>query len=91
MNPNTTALPAGKSAHAKLSDTEEGRLRTAFALLGLLASSLLGQSQGPRTPRIVFTHVTIVDASATPARPETAVVVTGNKIAEIGQTGRFAG
>jgi hypothetical protein len=53
-----------------------------------LASSLLGQFQGAHTSRIVFRNITIIDATAAPARPGMAVVVTGNKIAEIGQTER---
>lgn len=33
---------------------------------------------------VVFTHVTVIDATGAPARPDQTVVVTGNRITEIG-------
>jgi imidazolonepropionase-like amidohydrolase len=37
---------------------------------------------------LAFTHVTVIDATGAPAKPDMTVVVSGNRIASIGKTGQ---
>src|SRR5437867_586563 len=37
---------------------------------------------------LVFTHVTLIDATGTPAKPEMTVVVTAGHIVAVGRTGK---
>ncbi len=57
-------------------------------LLSLLSSLLLFQSK-PSTPTnpLVFTHVTVIDATGKPAQPEMTVVMTGERLTALGRTG----
>src|ERR1700730_6337910 len=59
-------------------------MATAYVLLWSLANLFYGQL--PRVPqqRLVFTHVTIIDATATPTKRDMALVVIGDTITEIG-------
>ncbi len=41
------------------------------------------QSPGP----LVFTHVTVIDATGKPAQPDMTVVITGDRITELGKSG----
>src|SRR3954469_14622590 len=37
---------------------------------------------------LVFTHVTVIDATGAAAKPEMSVVMSGQRIVELGRTGR---
>jgi imidazolonepropionase-like amidohydrolase len=57
-------------------------------LLGL-AALLFAQAQQSTQPRpLVLTHVTVIDATGAPAKPEMTVVITGDRIRELGPTQR---
>ncbi len=60
-----------------------------FVALLLLALPLrpLPQPPPPQAPPLVFTHVTIIDATGAPAQPDRTVVIRGDRITEIGKTG----
>jgi imidazolonepropionase-like amidohydrolase len=55
-----------------------------LALLLALPAVALAQPQPPRP--LVFTHVTVLDMTGAPAQPDMAVVVTGDRITEIGRS-----
>jgi hypothetical protein len=60
-----------------------------LALL-LLALPALHSSQPPRTPRpLVFTHVTVLDMTGAPARPDMAVMISGDRITALGPSDGF--
>ena len=56
----------------------------------LLCSTLLlaqpKQASGQRS--LVFTHVTVIDATGAPAKPDMSVVISGQRIVELGRTRR---
>jgi imidazolonepropionase-like amidohydrolase len=65
--------------------------KMSFLLLVLLPALLLAQSQQlPQPKPLVFTHVTVIDATGASAKPNMTVVVTGDRITALGQTGRVA-
>ena len=51
-----------------------------LACLPILALAALSYSQS-----LVLNHVTVIDATGAPARPDTVVVITGGRIANIGK------
>jgi urease alpha subunit len=56
-------------------------------LLVILPGLLFAQpKQNPQSKPFVFTHVTIIDATGSPARLDMTVVVIGDRIARIGPT-----
>src|SRR4029453_5217412 len=44
-------------------------------------------AQNSQTKSLVFTHVTVIDATGAPAKPEMTVIINGDRITEIGKTG----
>ena len=64
------------------------RLFVALLLLALPARSSSQPPEPPQAPRpLVFTHVTIIDATGAPAQPGMTVVIRGDRIAELGKSG----
>ncbi len=69
--------------------------RIGLRLLFLLPAALLAQGQARPAPvrhspaSLAFTHVTVVDATGAAAKPGMTVVVTGDRIAALGRTGRI--
>ncbi len=63
------------------------KIRTQLFLLGLaLPVVLVAQVNQPsRSAPIVFTHVTVIDATGAPAQQDMTVVISGNRITEIGK------
>lgn len=60
-------------------------------LLSVLLLSVPSRAQTKSEPRqesLVFTHITVIDATGSPAKPDTTVVIDGERIVAIGQTGR---
>ncbi len=58
-------------------------------VLIMLPALLSAQPQHNPQPRpLVFTHVTVIDATGTPAKPDMTVVIAGDRIAEIGRSGK---
>jgi imidazolonepropionase-like amidohydrolase len=60
-----------------------------LALLCLLAPLLyLANQQGLSSPpqSLVLTHVTVIDTTGAPAKPDMTVVIIGNRIAEVGKS-----
>ncbi len=60
------------------------------ALLLLLHTTPLAQEkqQGPQRP-LAFTHVTVIDGTGAAPKPDMTVVITGNRITTIGETGKI--
>ena len=58
-----------------------------FSLFSLLPAQTFAQSkQNSQSKSLVFTHVTIIDATGAPARPDLTVVVSGERIIGLGKT-----
>jgi hypothetical protein len=60
-----------------------------FLTVFLLSTALVFAQEEPTADQkpLAFTHVTVIDATGTPAQPDLTVVVSGNRIAAIGKTG----
>ena len=59
------------------------------AIAILLLCSLIAQSKSSRHLQVlVFTHVTVIDATGAPAKPDMSVVITGDRITAIGKSGK---
>ncbi|HEX8456418.1 MAG TPA: amidohydrolase family protein [Pyrinomonadaceae bacterium] len=60
-----------------------------FLLLLMLAGQPLGRQQTAttRARSLVFTHVTVIDMTGAPPKPDMTVVVSGGRIAALGKTG----
>lgn len=56
--------------------------------LSLLVSALPLNEPRRQAVSIVFTHVTVIDATGAPAKANMTVVITGDRIIALGQTGR---
>src|SRR4029453_13056240 len=60
---------------------------TSLLLSVLLASSAAGQSrQTSRSRPVVFTHVTVIDATGAAAKPDMTVVIAADRISRIGES-----
>lgn len=65
------------------------RKTLALLLLLLLPTLILGQSKPTsKLKPIVFTHVTVIDATGAPAKPDMSVVVADGRIIALGRTGK---
>src|SRR2546425_2714873 len=59
-------------------------------LLVMLPGLLFAQpKQNPQSKSFVFTHVTVIDATGAPAKPDMTVVISGNHIIELGRSGEI--
>src|SRR6266849_7822350 len=58
-----------------------------FVLPALLFAQIKPQTQ---SKPVVFTHVTIIDATGAPSKPDMAVVITGDRITAVGKTGKVS-
>jgi cytosine/adenosine deaminase-related metal-dependent hydrolase len=56
-----------------------------------MLSCLLAAQSSPAVGKhiLVLTHVTVIDATGTPARSDASVIVIGNRIASVGDSGRI--
>jgi imidazolonepropionase-like amidohydrolase len=55
----------------------------------LFLSSLIAQPKSSRHLQIlIFTHVTVIDATGAPVKPHMSVVITGDRITAIGRSGK---
>jgi imidazolonepropionase-like amidohydrolase len=65
------------------------RKSSALLLLLIFVSQLTAQRLPVKEPGpLAFTHVTVIDMTGTPPKPDMTVVVTGNHITALGQTGK---
>jgi imidazolonepropionase-like amidohydrolase len=64
------------------------KLLIVFLLL-LSPAALRAQSQSSQPKPLVFTHVTIIDVTGRPAQRDMTVVIIGDRIAQIGKTGKI--
>ncbi len=54
----------------------------------LLPSLVVAQTKAiPQSQPLVFTHVTVIDATGAPPMPDMTVVITGNRITKVGRSG----
>jgi imidazolonepropionase-like amidohydrolase len=68
-------------------------MKKVLPVLLLLLSPAVLPAQSPASSRpkaLVFTHVTVVDATGAPAQPDMTVVITGDRIMEIGKSGKVS-
>ena len=56
-------------------------------LLLLLLLALPGRPSAQAPPPLVFTHVTIIDTTGAPPSPGMTVVISGDRITELGKSG----
>jgi len=64
---------------------------TALLLLLVLPPLLFAHTKPQTQPKpIVFTHVTVIDATGVPAKPEMTLVITVDRITAIGKTGKLS-
>jgi hypothetical protein len=60
-----------------------------WLILLVLPTVCIAQEAPPADQRpLAFTHVTVIDATGTPAKPDMTVVVSTNRITSIGKTGQ---
>ncbi len=58
-----------------------------FLLVCLLPLEVFGrQEAGSGQTALVFTHVTVIDATGAPAKPDMTVVIKGGRISALGKT-----
>ncbi len=62
------------------------RFCPAFLLLGLVSAPVPGQES--RIGALALAHVTVIDMTGAPAKPDMTVVVSGSRIVAVGKTGR---
>ncbi|MHC4538179.1 MAG: ankyrin repeat domain-containing protein [Planctomycetota bacterium] len=48
------------------------------------------QADNNQEEPLAFTHATVIDATGSPAKPDMTIVVTGDRIAALGETGKLA-
>jgi hypothetical protein len=66
------------------------RKSTALLLLLIFVSQLTAQRLPvTQTSSLAFTHVTLIDMTGAPPKPDMTVVLTGNRITALGQTGKI--
>ncbi len=65
------------------------RLIPAFLLSLLMSLPLFAPADRPESQSLAFTHVTVIDMTASPLKPDMTVLVAGNRIAAIGKTGKL--
>src|SRR5262245_40821443 len=56
------------------------------ALMALVTMPFANAQQSAQPKAIVLTHVTVIDATGAPAKPDMTVVITGDRITELGPT-----
>jgi imidazolonepropionase-like amidohydrolase len=67
--------------------------RVFVSVLFILLSPILFVAQGQSTSdqrSLAFTHVTVIDATGAAAQPDMTVVISGNRITELGKSGTVA-
>ena len=65
-------------------------MKKLFLALLLLALPALRSQQPSQTPRpLVFTHVTVLDMTGSPPRPDMAVMISGDRITALGPSNGF--
>jgi imidazolonepropionase-like amidohydrolase len=63
----------------------------ALLLLLLLPTPLFARPEAiPPQNSLVFTHVTVIDATGAAAQPDMTVLITGDRIAALGETGKVS-
>lgn len=61
---------------------------SSLLLAVLLPSLIVAQTKiVPQTQPLVFTHVTLIDGTGAPPKPDMTVIVTGDRITKIGRSG----
>ena len=68
----------------------KGKLSTVLALLALAATASAQSRRTPEPGTFALTHVTVIDGTGAPARADMTVLVTGGRIAEVGESGKVS-
>jgi imidazolonepropionase-like amidohydrolase len=65
------------------------RILLGLLLIVLAQAPLVAQTNdGPQPQPLVITHVTVIDATGTPAKPDMTVVVIGDRISKLGKSSK---
>jgi hypothetical protein len=70
----------------------EATMKKAFTLLlfVMLPGPVSAQpKQNPQPKPLVFTHVTVIDSTGAPAKPDMTGVITGERIIALGKSGKL--
>ncbi len=62
-----------------------------LSLILICSSLLLAQQRTNSRQILVFTHVTLIDATGAEAKPDMTVVIRDGRIAALGRHGKIAG
>src|SRR6266498_6096990 len=82
-------VDGGQHSRTILPWNPEVTMKQAFTLLLLVMLPSLVSAQPKQHPQsipLVFTHVTVIDATGAPAKPDMTLVVVGDRITELGPT-----
>jgi imidazolonepropionase-like amidohydrolase len=71
--------------NASLNEVLMPKLPVAF-LLALLLSTILISANHAQERQLALSHVTVIDATGTPPQPDMTVIVSGQKILQLGKT-----
>src|SRR5262249_54996736 len=72
-------------------DCEHAVKKYALLLLLLLPTLLFARPEAiPQQNSLVITHVTVIDATGAAAQPDRTVLITGDRIAALGETGKVS-
>jgi imidazolonepropionase-like amidohydrolase len=58
-------------------------------LLLLPVSALTQTNQKPQSKPLVLTHVTVIDTKGAPSQPDMTVIITGDRVTNLGRTGKI--
>lgn len=64
--------------------------KSALLVLSLLPACLQAQATAPVAQSLILTHVTVIDSTGAPAKPDMTVVITGDRITGLGPSGQVA-
>lgn len=64
------------------------KLLALFLMLGLTVAAFAKPESNLRADTLVLTHVTVIDATGAPAKPDMTVVIVGERIAAVGRSGK---
>jgi hypothetical protein len=65
------------------------KLGLSLLLIGLSASLRAQARLPPQAKHLALTHVTVIDATGVPAKPDTTVVIVSGHIVDVGATGKI--
>jgi len=65
-----------------------GKILALFSIILLPTLLVADRRTIPQPKPLVFTEVTVIDATGAPAKPDMTVVIIGNRITTLGKSGK---